>query len=227
VELHFPRGYHPQDMFCCDVTALVDSHPGTCSPNTSCAAVRFSHSRESSVSKSDLAPLPESPVGLVDTSPRGVSDDVYTPRQMWGQYCLVVPLVQSFPLVNVAHFCVAPRTSLPITVASRCIRLHLTCCLVCSFSATCSVPVLSQLPTDLGLAYHQIPLLSEEKHCTAFEAIVANCSSISACSFSATCSVPVLSQFEVVYINGVELYCWISELTSMPFVRFHTLSGYR
>ena len=35
--------------------------------------------------------------------------------------------------------------------------------------------------------------------------------------FSATCSVPVLSQFEVVYVNCVELYCWISELTLMPF----------
>ena len=40
--------------------------------NPSYAVVRFSDEREISISASDLAPLPESPVGLVDTLPRGV-----------------------------------------------------------------------------------------------------------------------------------------------------------
>ena len=42
--------------------------------NPSYTAVRFSDWRESSISTSDLAPLPESPVGLVDTC--GDFDDV-------------------------------------------------------------------------------------------------------------------------------------------------------
>jgi len=51
------------------VLELVEANP-------SYAAVRFSDGRESSISTSDLAPLPESPVGLVDTPPRGIFGDV-------------------------------------------------------------------------------------------------------------------------------------------------------
>jgi len=52
-----------------DEVELVETNP-------SYAVVRFSDARENSVSTSDLAPLPESPVGLVDVPPDGVFDDV-------------------------------------------------------------------------------------------------------------------------------------------------------
>jgi len=52
-----------------DELELVEANP-------SYAGVRISDWRESSVSSSDLAPLPESPVGLVDTPPGGVFDHV-------------------------------------------------------------------------------------------------------------------------------------------------------
>jgi len=49
---------------------------GLVEANSSYVVVRFTDKRESSVSASDLAPLLESPVGLVDTPPGRVFDNV-------------------------------------------------------------------------------------------------------------------------------------------------------
>ena len=180
--------------------------------NPSYTAVRFSDWRESSISTSDLAPLPESPVGLVDTC--GDFDDVrcnqpeLSPDTM-DSHSVADGSFDAAPADNPAPY---PR-NVPL---HRSTGIHRPP----DRYGDCIV----QLSHLFGFLRWWMWCISELRPSRPCLKLACRADFIKSCLtgcliyfFSATCSVPVLSQFEVVYTNCVELYCWISELTLMPF----------